>query len=200
MRSAHPSLIDTNCWGANGSAVIGDAQHENPIYEDPWFVQSDWHLATGDSVCQDAGLTLNDVPDDYDGDQRYQGDGYDVGADEVAVGVAGGSRLVSMQAARPRGASGRVAGTRLYGAQPNPFNPATTISFDLAESGRVELSILNIQGAVVRRLVDESLTSGPHQVVWEGRDNRGQAAGSGIYLIQLRTATETFQSKALLLK
>ncbi len=64
---------------------------------------------------------------------------------------------------------------------PNPFNPRTTLSFDLAQTGRVELGVYDLQGRRVRVLVSEMLPAGRHEVMWDGLDNRGRALSSGLY-------------------
>jgi hypothetical protein len=68
---------------------------------------------------------------------------------------------------------------------PNPFNPMTTISFDLAAPGRVRISIFSIDGRLVRTLVDEPFIAGRHERVWQGRDDRGRAVASGTYLYRM---------------
>jgi len=81
---------------------------------------------------------------------------------------------------------------------PNPFNPDTTIGFSLPQSGKVNLSIFNIKGQLVRTLVDEKLPEGEHSIVWDGRDNGGRKAGSGVYFYRL-TAGENVETKRMLL-
>ncbi len=68
---------------------------------------------------------------------------------------------------------------------PNPFNPRTTIKYDLPESGPVRLSVFDIAGRLVRTLVDESKPQGSHEAVWDGRDTSGREVGSGSYLARL---------------
>lgn len=68
---------------------------------------------------------------------------------------------------------------------PNPFNPRTTIRYDLPEPGLVRLSIFDVAGRHVRTLVDESRPPGSHEAVWDGRDASGREAGSGTYLARL---------------
>jgi hypothetical protein len=68
---------------------------------------------------------------------------------------------------------------------PNPFNPATEISFDLAKPGQVRLTIYGLAGQLVARLVDSALPAGHHRVVWKGRDVTGKAVASGSYFCQL---------------
>ncbi len=74
---------------------------------------------------------------------------------------------------------------RLYPCQPNPFNPRTTIKYDLPEIGPVRLSVFDVAGRLVRTLVDESVAQGRHEAVWDGRDSSGREVGSGSYLARL---------------
>ncbi len=69
---------------------------------------------------------------------------------------------------------------------PNPFNPSTTIRFNMPEAGAVQLSIYNISGQEVRRLVSGELAGGRHALTWDGRDDHGQLVPSGIYFYRLR--------------
>ena len=69
---------------------------------------------------------------------------------------------------------------------PNPFNPRTVLSFDLAAGSRVSLEIFDIRGRMVRRLIDESLASGQHSTVWDGLDSAGRPVPSGTYLARLQ--------------
>ncbi|KPJ52526.1 hypothetical protein AMJ39_07625 [candidate division TA06 bacterium DG_24] len=69
--------------------------------------------------------------------------------------------------------------------RPNPFRGATTISYGVADHRHVTLAIYDIRGALVRRLVSGTLSPGPHQVVWDGRDGRGREVGSGVYFCRL---------------
>ena len=69
---------------------------------------------------------------------------------------------------------------------PNPFNPDTTIKYDLAESADVTLQIYNVLGQVVRTLVaSEAQNAGRYQIRWNGMDDRGVPVSSGIYFYQI---------------
>ena len=83
------------------------------------------------------------------------------------------------------GAAPRPSATRLYPCQPNPFNPRTTIKYDLPEAGPVRLTVFDVAGRLVRTLVDESMQQGSHEAVWDGRDSSGREVGSGSYLAWL---------------
>ena len=88
----------------------------------------------------------------------------------------------------------------LHQNRPNPFNPTTTISFVLPSRMRTSLAIFDVRGALVRRLLDEDLPAGLKEVVWDGRNQRGQPAASGLYFYELRAGKESMTRKMLLLK
>lgn len=90
--------------------------------------------------------------------------------------------------------------TSLLGNYPNPFNPQTVISFILSEQGRVIVEIFNIRGGKIATLLDEDLSAGKHQVLWDGKDDNGKEAGSGVYLYILKTDTYNQTKKMLLVK
>jgi hypothetical protein len=72
---------------------------------------------------------------------------------------------------------------------PNPFNPATTIRFQLPEANHVVMKIFNILGEEIRTLVDAPFEAGDHIVQWDGKDNKGQTVASGVYLYQLQAGS-----------
>ena len=85
---------------------------------------------------------------------------------------------------------------------PNPFNPDTTIKYDLAESADVTLQIYNVLGQVVRTLVaSEMQNAGRYQIRWNGMDDRGVLVSSGVYFYRI-SADGKFQQvqKLMLLK
>ncbi|MCK4632186.1 MAG: T9SS type A sorting domain-containing protein, partial [candidate division Zixibacteria bacterium] len=83
---------------------------------------------------------------------------------------------------------------------PNPFNPSTTIGFDLPRRSYVELVVFNILGQEIRRLREQPLPAGHHQAVWSGDYASGQQAPSGIYFYRLRTGDISRVGKMVLLK
>jgi hypothetical protein len=89
---------------------------------------------------------------------------------------------------------------RLESAYPNPFNPATTLRFELASAGRAELTIYDTRGRLVREVLATDLPAGRHEVTWRGLDDRGQQVASGIYLLRLQTSTTQDLQKLTLLK
>jgi len=85
--------------------------------------------------------------------------------------------------------------TELYQNYPNPFNPATNIKFSLSKSGKVELSVYNIAGQLVRRLVDKEMSAGFHSVKFEA-DN----LNSGMYFYKLKANGKELTKKMLMVK
>ncbi|MBK7671269.1 MAG: T9SS type A sorting domain-containing protein [bacterium] len=71
---------------------------------------------------------------------------------------------------------------------PNPFNPSTAVSFVLPEAGDINLGVFDLRGACVKVLHRGHLEAGEHAVTWDGRNERGSAIASGVYLVRLETA------------
>ena len=86
----------------------------------------------------------------------------------------------------------------LVDVRPNPFNPRAAVTFDLAVAGRAQLSVYDLRGALVRRLVDTELPAGRHTAVWDGCDQSGQGVASGVYVARFQTG-ETRQMKSMAL-
>ncbi len=88
----------------------------------------------------------------------------------------------------------------LHPAYPNPFNPQTTIRYELAQASAVRLVIYNMQGQVVRTLVDANMSAGLHRVVWDGKDKRGISLSSGVYVYRLELENQALSRRVLFLK
>jgi hypothetical protein len=84
--------------------------------------------------------------------------------------------------------------------QPNPCNPATTVSFAVPAAGPVRLTILDARGRRVARLVDAVLPAGPARATWRGRDDAGHGMASGVYFTLLETAAGTATGKVVLVR
>lgn len=78
----------------------------------------------------------------------------------------------------------------LVQAHPNPFNPWTTVHFEVPAAGRVRLEVLDARGRLVRVLLDTDLPAGSHEAAWDGRDTAGRALASGAYFVRLEAGTE----------
>ncbi len=90
--------------------------------------------------------------------------------------------------------------TALRQNTPNPFNPTTTIAFDLARRGHVVLRVYDVSGRVVRTLVDGVQDAGTHRATWDGRDDRGARVASGVYLYRLQAGSVTRTRKMVMMK
>jgi M6 family metalloprotease-like protein len=85
-------------------------------------------------------------------------------------------------------------------AYPNPFNPSTTVQIDLPEPAVVTLSIYDILGREVDRLLAGPLNAGVHRIEWNGTDLRGRQLSSGVYVIRLEAAERVFTHRVLFAK
>ena len=83
---------------------------------------------------------------------------------------------------------------------PNPFNPETTISFEIPESGIVSLQIYNLKGQLIRTLINDFLPAGKQSLVWNGTDNENKPVASGVYLYKIKAGKNSTTAKMLLLK
>ena len=82
---------------------------------------------------------------------------------------------------------------------PNPLNPQTTIRYDMARTGAVQLSIYTVTGQRIRTLVDGDRPAGTYSVVWDGRDDTGRDVASGVYLYRLEVEGQYVQSRPMVL-
>lgn len=89
---------------------------------------------------------------------------------------------------------------RLYRNYPNPFNPTTTIQYDLPESAKISLKIYDISGKLIRTLKDDTQDAGYHSIVWNGTDDTGNKVNSGIYIYRLESKDYTENHRMILLK
>jgi hypothetical protein len=83
---------------------------------------------------------------------------------------------------------------------PNPFNPQTVIGFSLPRAQDVRLKIFDVQGKLVRTLVEGRIEAGVHQVTWRGQDDRGSQVASGLYFYRLSSEDGDHVRKMTLLK
>ena len=82
---------------------------------------------------------------------------------------------------------------------PNPFNPITTIAFDIASDQQVSLKIYDVQGRLIRTLVNEQMQARSYSVQWDGKNDRGSMVASGVYFYQLQAGSEYRAVKKLIL-
>jgi len=175
-------------WGGTDAATLTDLQTANgkdshSLAKDVTFFSgyADLHLGAGSPDL--AGLSLADVPDDFDGEAR-SGSPYR-GADEfngTYVSIREGNRE-------------EPGGFRIFQNYPNPFNPSTAIRFYLPESGKVRVSVVDLAGRLVETLVSGYRTSGEQTVRFEA----GHLAG-GVYFCRIESESGSGTIKLILLK
>jgi hypothetical protein len=88
----------------------------------------------------------------------------------------------------------------LFPNYPNPFNPSTAVSYYVPQKGFVTVEIYDIAGRRIARLVDEEREQGFYVAKWDGLDDRGRAAASGIYFCRLAVGKERSSIKIVLLR
>ncbi len=177
---------------------------EGNIDADPLFVGTGEHpyLLLVDSPCIDAGTPdttgLNLPPWDIIGNLRiWDGDGngsaiIDMGAYEYGappyVGIINDQLpMTSYQLSN----------------YPNPFNPTTTISFNISrkDAKHAEIIIYNIKGQKIKTIVNQKLEQGLHQIIWDGKNDNNQYVASGVYFYKLKVDDKNIAiKKCLLLK
>lgn len=186
-------------YNMNNANVIN--WNDGNIDEDPEFLQSgdDPYQLSEFSSCIDSGTPdttgLFLPPWDLLHHQRvWDGDGngteiidmgcYEFGADSVGVS---NQQLP-------------VTNTQMTN-YPNPFNPSTTISFNLSESGKVKVEIFNIKGQLVKTLMDCTTAPGHYECVWNGKNDTGKRVSTGEYISKLKiNGEEAAVRKMLMLK
>ena len=96
--------------------------------------------------------------------------------------------------------SGTVPVQFEIGNYPNPFNPQTTIHFSIDRTENVKVMIYDIRGRAIRTLVNKTLNGGIYNTVWDGKNDSGNAAASGIYFAMLRSGEKVKIHKMMLVR
>jgi len=116
--------------------------------------------------------------------------------------TAAGSAAKANPAATRLGGANPAADKNFEGVTvfPNPFNPETTFRFNLPDNLPVKLQVFNLTGQLVRTLVDGELPKGAHQRRWNGLNDAGRRAASGVYLYRLHVGEKVFRGKVRMIK
>jgi len=83
---------------------------------------------------------------------------------------------------------------------PNPFNPSTIIQYDIPKAGKVEINIYDINGKLIKTLVNQSHTPGLQKAEWDGKNEAGKKAASGHYIYSVKFEHTILSEKMILLK
>ena len=89
----------------------------------------------------------------------------------------------------------------LYNAYPNPFNPSTTIGYELPYAMSISLNVYDISGRLVRKLDNGFKNLGIHYVIWDGKDNFGNTVSNGLYVYRLDSDADiSISNKIIIMK
>ena len=88
----------------------------------------------------------------------------------------------------------------LYENNPNPFNPVTTLRYDLPENGYVNIIIYDMLGRQVKTLFNQTQSAGIHSIQWNATNDYGKPVSAGIYLYQIQAGEYISTKKMVLLK
>lgn len=209
--STPQNLIISNAGSYNQSPHLTwdavDLVYRYKIFRRPYIAVGEWQqIGTASST----GYTDYEVvmTDENDADDQFY---YKVKASNGA-GDSGYSNLAftwgfTMHKANPDGHFTQLElkpelanEYKLENSYPNPGNPGTTIKFQLPEAVLVSLKVVNVRGEVVRTLIDREIAAGVHEVYWDGYNDQGTVAGTGLYIFVLRAGGKVFHKKYSLVK
>jgi hypothetical protein len=97
-------------------------------------------------------------------------------------------------------ARGPIASFKLRGNYPNPFNPETTIEYEVHKTTRITLQVYNTLGQRIRTLCDDIHSPGLYQKSWDAKNNAGNQVSTGLYLIIIKSDDRVEMRKMLLTK
>ena len=89
---------------------------------------------------------------------------------------------------------------KVYQNYPNPFNPITSLEFDVETYSFVEISIFNVNGNLVKKLISQYHEPGKNIVHWNSTNNQGQSVSAGVYYYRIIVGNNSQTNKMLLLK
>jgi len=177
---------DINNMGANLIWNEGNIS-DQPLFTDP--DNQDYSLQE-DSPCIDSGIAYYVWDDLICSDleeNQYTGDAPDMGAYEYGLTSIDEPEFPNLA-------------FKLNQNYPNPFNPYTIISYQLPKSSKTTLSIYNLKGQLIRRIVNDIQNKGFHEIIWDGKDRNNNPVASGIYFYKLKTEDKLDIRKMILIK
>jgi len=205
--SAFAGDVDSNKMGDFISGTITEGNYRGAAYL--WINKNNMIGACDASIL---GLDSSEISGGWMMLGSYVttvGDVNKDGKDEIAVSNFAGDALHAIWICKYTGPSG-VAGEpefkiqnskfKIYQNTPNPFSQSTIIKYQLAQAGKVSLKLYNIQGQLVKVLVNEDKKMGSHEVQWNGRDNNGQMVSNGVYIYKLNTGGKSMAKRMTFIK
>jgi M6 family metalloprotease-like protein len=169
---------------------------DTAVLDQDWFLELD---ASGDSYCR-ADLLEGTQP-------SAGGNGVD-GRDETGENLSAtfwySTPTPGIYSPKPTPVDDNAElprSVRLGVNHPNPFNPVTTIPFELPRTVSVRMKVFDPRGHLVKTLIDaETMVAGRHEKVWNGRNDTGQVVASGVYLVMLEAGGITEMARMVMLK
>jgi hypothetical protein len=119
---------------------------------------------------------------------------------EAFTWTSNGDRMVVASLSSGNSTGTLPDGFSLNQNYPNPFNPTTTISFTVPVNTRARIEIYNVLGALIAVPYDDAVLAGEHSILWDGRNQNGEAVSSGVYLYKLISDGYSEARKMMLLK
>ncbi len=182
--SPEPSYYDYSTFTATVSGGSG-------VYSYAWYTApendpDDWtqRTSTTNSLyykCVDWGVYIRvDVEDDST--------------------VAEGTKTNDYGMAKVSGTYFLPRSFKLYDNFPNPFNPETNIRIDLPNRDFINLQIFNINGKLVKTLLNHEKQAGIYNITWNGKNELGKPVASGVYIYRIRTRSKDISKKLILMK
>ena len=158
------------------------------------------------SALIDSGVVIEDVTGDYIGSEPDIG-AYEYGGDYWVPGISWdlegtfGITFVEVQGLNNSNDQSAIpVNYKLYLAYPNPFNPSTTIRYDLPEHSYVTITIYDMLGRKVKTLLSKSQNAGFKSIIWNATNDYGKPVSAGIYLYQIQAGEYILTKKMVLLK
>jgi hypothetical protein len=169
------------------------------------IMYADEDLMAGDSGIGDESLLKMYRWDETGNTWQYIGGLVDTARNEVTAEITGLGTYALFTTKSPVGVDDEPESELPYRFElsqnyPNPFNPTTTIEFSVPRRVQVTIEIFNVLGQRVRTLVNESKSAGSYRVEWNGTDNTGSSASSGMYLYRFQAGDVVQTKKMLLIK
>ena len=181
---ALPTISWSNIYENRAGDLIGlpagTGTANNNISADPFFCQATDGNAPGFSVETDSPCVTDDP---------------ECGTMGAWTAGCTGDRSIQTIAQTPR-----VLTIAHVSAAPNPFNPSTRIHFELESEQRIRAEIFSLDGRRVHVLADQVFTAGWNELSWQGIDDGGRLAGSGLYIVRIQGEAEVKTHKITLLK
>ncbi len=186
---------------SQGRACYGDSPstpwfHCSDVYGNP---HGDWVGALADQAGLDGNISLSPLFCGADGSISPFELNEDSPCTEEANPSCGSMGAFGVGCSGTTGMDGPVDSeitqntvplvTQLRGNYPNPFNPQTTIAFDLSHTDHTSVDVYDLAGRLVRNLHSGVLTAGSHEVMWNGRAADGRMSAAGVYFFRLKTET-----------